>query len=186
MKLGKKSLLIIAFGLFAIVLFGLWSVYSQQLTRKTELAGNLDTARLKLNGLNNEPLTHRQDELEWHLEQVGAQSAAAREMLSQPIGSIAVSDHLFEIAAANSVNITALSSSGLAEAEMAGLVLPLLPLSITATGDMADLAGFITRLSNDYPTSLISTAGMNIPETGEAASVDIEMAIFSYRGDDDG
>ncbi len=186
MKLGKKSLLIIAFGIFAIVLFGLWSVYSQQLTRKAELAGNLDTARLKLNGLNNEPLAHRQDELEWQLEQVGAQSAAAREMLAQPIGSIAVSDHLFEIAAAHSVNITAIRSSGRAEAEMAGLILPLLPLSITATGDIADLAGFITRLSHDYPTSLISTVGMNIPETGEAASVDIEMAIFSYRGDADG
>ena len=186
MKLGKKSLLIIAIGLFAIVLFGLWSIYSQQLTRKTELAVNLETARLKLNGINDEPLTRRQDELEWHLQQVGSQSAAAREMLAQPIGSIAVSDHLFEIAAAHSVNITALSSPGPAEADMAGLILPLLPLSITATGDMADLAGFITRLSNDYPTSLISTAGMNIPETGEAASVDIELAIYSYRGDDDG
>lgn len=186
MKLGKKSLLIIAIGLFAIILFGLWSVYSQQITRKTELAGNLDTALLKLNGLDNEPLTRRQDELEWHLEQVGSQSDAAREILAQPIGSIAVSDHLFEIAAANSVNITALSSSGPAEAEMAGFVLPLLPLSITATGDMADLAGFITRIGTDYPTSLISTAGMNVPETSEAASVNIEMAIYSYRGDDDG
>ena len=186
MKLGKKSLLVIAIGIFAIALVGLWLVYSQQLTQKEELAGNLNTAQLKLNGFNNEPLSRRQDELEWQLDQVRSQATAAREMFTRPVNSIIVSDHLFEIAAANSVNITAISSSGQAEEELAGLFLPLLPLSVTVTGNMTDLAGFITRLSDDYPTCLIRTAGMNIPEAGEAASVDIEMAIFTYRGDDDG
>ncbi len=186
MKLGKKSILIIGIGAFVIALTGLWLVYSQQAAQKEELASTLDTAKLKLTGINNKTLSRRRAELEWQLEQVSSQADAARETFARPVDSISVNDHLFEIAAAHSVNITAISSTGPAEEELAGLVLPVLPFSITATGNMTDLSDFITRLNDDYPTCLIRTAGMDIPENGEPATADIEVAIYTYQGDSDG
>lgn len=186
MKLGKKSILIIGVGIFVIALIGLWLVYSQQLTQKEELESTLDTTKLKLTGINNETLSRRRAELEWQLEQVSSQADAARETFVQPVNSISVNDHLFEIAAAHSVNITAISSSGPVEEEFSGLVLPALPFSITATGNMTDLADFITRLNDDYPSCLIRTAGMDIPESGEPATANIEVTIYTYQGGGDG
>jgi hypothetical protein len=186
LKLGKKSWLVIAIGVFIIALFGLWSVYSQQLGRKEPLVVELNTAEMKLSGFDIEPLTRRHDELEWQLDQTRSQSTAARDMLAQPVDSITVSDHLFEVAAAHSVNITALSSSGMAEEALAGITLPLLPLSATATGNITDLASFITTLNSDFPTGVIRSVDMNNPATGEPATITIQMVIFTYQGADDG
>ena len=185
MKLSKKSLLIIAVGIFLIALVGLWTVHSQQVDELKQLKEKLNTAELKLNGLQPEKLSQRQEELERQLNQTISQSETARTVLSQPIGSIAISNLLFDIAAANSVNITEISSSGMANEELAGITCSVLPLTTKVEGEVTDIARFITKLNEELSNGVVKSVEISIPEMtgeGEETSASIQVVIYTYRG----
>ena len=183
MKLSKTSWLLITIGVFVIVLVGLGVIRSQQVNQQNQLNEELNTAELKLNGLQTEPLSQRRAELEQQLSQITSQSETARTALSQPLGSIDVSDFLFDIAEANSVNITVLKSSGLASTELAGITCTVLPLSASVEGNLADLASFITQLNEDLANSVIGSVSINVPEASEEIpSASIQLVIYTYQG----
>ena len=183
MKLSKKSWLIITIGIFIILSVGLWTVHSQQVNEQKQLQDKLNTAELKLNGFQTGQLSHRQNELEEQLSQTLSQSETARTILSQPIGSIAISGIMFDIAAANSVNITEISSSGLASEELAGLTCSVLPLTAKVEGDLTDLVSFITKLNDELENGVVKSVEISVPEmTGEKTSANIQMVIYTYQG----
>lgn len=183
MKLSKKSWLIITIGIFIILSVGLWTVHSQQVNEQKQLQDKLNTAELKLNGFQTGQLSHRPDELEEQLSQTLSQSETARTILSQPIGSIAISSIMFDIAAANSVNITEISSSGLASEELAGLTCSVLPLTAKVEGDLTDLVSFITKLNGELENGVVKSVEISVPEmTDEKTSANIQMVIYTYQG----
>ncbi len=183
MKLSKKSWLLITIGVFTIMFVGLWMVHSQQADEQKQLEDKLNTAELKLNGFQTEQLSNRQKELEEQLSQILSQSETARDILSQPIGSITISSIMFDIAEAYNVEVTEISSSGLASEELAGLTCSTLPLNATVEGDMTDLVGFITRLNGDLENGVVNSVEINAPEVaGEKASASIQMIIYTYQG----
>jgi Tfp pilus assembly protein PilO len=183
MKLSRTSWLIIIFGVFIIVLVGLIVIRFQQTGQRSDMNDEVITAKMKLDGIQIEPLEQRQAELEQQLNQVKAQSETARTALSQPIESITISDLLFDIAEANSANITSLSSSGLASAELVGVICSTLPLSATVEGSVTDLANFITQMNGELSTGILKSVEINVPETNdEAPSASIELVIYSYKG----
>lgn len=183
MKLSKTSWLLITIGVFVIVLVGLSVIRSQQVNQQNQMNEELNTAELKLNGLQTESLSQRRAELEQKLSQVTSQSETARKALSQPLGSIDVSDFLFDIAEANSVNITVLNSPGLASTELTGVTCTVLPLSASVKGNLADLASFITQLNEDLANSVIGSVTINVPEASkESPSASIELVIYTYQG----
>ncbi|MEE9398816.1 MAG: hypothetical protein V3V23_00935, partial [Dehalococcoidales bacterium] len=98
MKLSKKSILILIMGVFTIALFGLWTVYSQQADKQSHYNDELAATELKLNRVQIEQLSQRQEELEQQLTQNKSQSETARAALSQSIESIVISGILFDIA----------------------------------------------------------------------------------------
>jgi len=145
LKLSKKSLLIIAVGIFIIALVGLWTVHSQQVNELNQLNKELALVQSKLKGIQPEKSSQRQEELERQLSQTISQSETARVALSQPIGIIAISDIIFD--------------------------------------------SFITKLNEDLATGLARSVEISIPEAtdeGEETSADIQVVIYTYRGDSNG
>ena len=189
MKLSKKSLLIIAVGIFIIALVGLWTVHSQQVNELNQLKEKLNTAELKLSGLQPEKSSQRQEELERQLNQTISQSETARASLSQPIESIAISDIIFDIAEDYGVEVTEISSSGIANEELAGITCSALPLTAKVEGEVTDITSFITKLNEELATGVVRSVAISIPETtdeGEETSADIQVVIYTYRGANDG
>ena len=184
MKLSKTGWLVIIIGVFVIILVGLGVVRSQQVHQQNELKERLALAQSRLQGIQLEQLSHRQEELEQELSQTDSQSATAKTILSQPIGSIAISDILFNIAEASSVNITEINSPGLASGELAGVTCSVLPLTARVEGELADLVSYITRLNRDLATGIVNSIEIKIPETtGEnKPSASIHLVIYAYQG----
>ena len=182
-KLSKKSWLLISVGVFTILFASLWTVHSQQNNEHKQLADKLNMADLKLDGFQTEQLIQRQNDLEGQLKQTLSQSAAARKILSQPIGSLAVSSVMFNFAEAYNVEIIEIGSPGLTVEELDGLACNVLPLTVTVAGDATDLVSFITRLNDSLENSIINSVEISIPETTEEkASANFQMVVYAYQG----
>ncbi len=171
-------------GVFTIALFGLWTVYSQQADKQSHYNDELAATELKLNRVQIEQLSQRQEELEQQLTQNKSQSEAAKSALSQPIDSIEVSGILFDVAEDSGVEVTEISSSGLATAELDGLTCLVLPLTASVSGNVTDLASFVTKLNDDLITGVIKSVEIIVPEMiGEPASANIQLVIYGYQGE---
>ena len=182
-KLSKKGWLLISVGVFTILFAGLWTVHSQQANEHKQLADKLNTADLKLDGFQTEQLFQRRNELEEQLKQTLLQSEAAREILSQPIESLAISSVMFNIAETCNVEIIEIGSPGPAGEELGGLACNVLPLTATVEGDVTDLVSFITKLNDGLENGIINSVEISIPETTEEkASANFQMVVYAYQG----
>jgi len=182
-KLSKKSWLLISVGVFTILFAGLWTVHSQKANEQKQLEDKLNTAELKLGEFQTEQLFQRQNELEEQLKQTLSQSEDAREILSQPIGSLAINSVMFNIAETCNVEVIEIGSPGLASEDLDGLACNVLPFAATVEGDVTDLVSFITELNNDLENGIINSVEISVPETtGEKASANFQMVVYAYQG----
>ena len=184
MKLTKTSWLIIIVGGFIIILAGLGIVRSQQVNEQSELSEKLALAQSKLQAIQLDRLSYRQKELEQQLSETISQSKTGRAILSQPIGSITISDIVFDIAEANNVEVTEISSSGMAQNELEGVPCLTLPLITKVEGEVTDLVSFITQLNEDLATGAVQSLEISIPATTseQKPSANIQLVIYTYQG----
>ena len=183
MKLSKMSWLMIAVGVFAILLVGLGVVRSQQVSQQNESNEQLALAQSKVQGINLAQLSYRQEELERELSKTDSQSESAKTVLSQQIGSIAISDILFNIAEASDVNIIEINSSGVGSEELAGVTCSVLPLTAKVEGELAALVSYITTLNSNLPTGIVKSVEISIAgTTSNKASANIHLVVYAYRG----
>ncbi len=183
MKLTKTSWLIIIVGIFTIILGGLGVVRMQQVQEQNELNEKLAAAQSKLSTIQPEQLSYRQKELEQQLNETASESKTARATFSQTIGVITVSATLFNIAEANSVNITEINSSGMAENKLEGVPCLTLPLTARVEGETMNLVSFITQLNEELATGAVESLEISIPEaTGKKSSANIRLVVYTYQG----
>ena len=184
MKLSKTGWLLIITGVVIIIIAGLGVVRSQQIRQQNQLNEELALAQSRLNGIQVETLTQRQAELEGQFSQTLAKAETAKATLSQPLSSITLSDTLFTVAEDNYVEVLEISSSGPGGEEVSGVICSVLPLSLTVSGNLTDLVGFITGLNDNLATGVVRSVRISIPETtGESEpTANINMAIYIYKG----
>ena len=185
MKLSKIGWLVITAGVLIIALAGLGVIRSQQVQQQNQLNEQLALAQSNLRGVQLEQLSSQQTELEKQLSQAKSQFEAVKAILSQPVGGIAVSSILFDIAEAHGLEVTEITSSGLASEELEGITYSVIPLSATVEGDVPNLVNFITKLNGHLATGVIKLITITTPETasGEKASANIQLVVYTYRGD---
>jgi hypothetical protein len=182
-KLGKRSWLAVAIGVFLIASISLWIAYSQHAGERKHLQEDLASVYARLNSAQFENLADRQSELEQQLEKTIAQSEAARETLSRPMNSIIISDILFSTAEANSVNITEISSSVASSVALEGVPCLALPLTAKIEGEVNNLVAFITQLNSDLASGIVKSVNLDISQSegnGKSAA-SIQMVIYKYE-----
>jgi len=185
MKLGKASWLLLAIGVFVITFASLGAVRYQQVHQQKQLSEELTATELKLNGSQLEQFSSQQEAWKMQLSQALSQLETARAILSQPMGSIATSGILFDIAGAYGVEVTDLSSSGLTSVKLEGVPCSVITLTARVEGDVPALVSFITKLNSNLRTGVIQTVAISVPEiTGEEKpSANIRLVVYSYQGD---
>lgn len=191
MKLGKKAWIILAGGIFVVLMASLFMVYSQQGQEQSRLSQELSLVRLTLARFSPEELSAQQRVLESRL--AGAESVldTAKNKLRQSIESIEVTDTLFEVADTHNVEIIGIDSPGVTGEELEGVSLSILSLTAVVEGDVSNLIDFIIELSQQFPTSvdgsveiLFPTSADGTVETGvETPTASIELRIHTYEGD---
>ncbi|HEY51693.1 MAG TPA: hypothetical protein G4O20_07825 [Dehalococcoidia bacterium] len=183
MKLSRRSWFIITLGFYVMVAASLFVVYFQHAQEREQLKEDLVSARSRLSSVHIEQLTQRQDVLEGNLNQAYEQYEVDKEKFVQPIESIIVSNILYSMARANSVNITEMRAADVCNDEVEGV--PCLALTIDAKvkGYVADLAAFITQLNSDLTTAVVKSVNIDIPPPGNSGipSAGINVVIYTHE-----
>ena len=184
MKISKKTWLIIAVGIFVVVGIGLNMVRSQQVDEQDKLNEDLALVESRLGGIQLEQLASQQVELEGQLSQATSQFEPVEAILSEPVGSIAATSILFDIAKAHGVEVTEMSSSGPASESLEGVTCSVISLTAKVEGDVPNLISFVTKLNSSLTTGVVKSITITIPETtsGEKASADIQLVVYIYQG----
>jgi hypothetical protein len=202
LKLSKTSYLILAAGVFIVVLAGLGLTRSQQMKEDTKVASDLDLTKKKLATVQTAQLSQQLESLKAEADESQARLKEAQARLKQTVVSVDVTDQFFQIAAYCSVNITNLSTTTIAQAKYQDITFSTISLRATVTGAKPDIVNFIIALDNDYVTGNVQSAqvtfapepgsGDNATEgedtTGDAsigtgeATATISMLIYSYEG----
>ena len=184
MKLSKITWLVIAIGIFVIALIALGMVRFQQVDQQNQLNEELALTQSNLERIPLEQLSSQQAELEKQLSQTESQFEAVKPILSQPMGSIAASSILFDIAKAYGLEVTKITSSSPATESLEGVNCSVISLTAKVEGDVPKLISFVTKLNSHFTTGVVRSVTITIPKTtnGEKPSANIELTVYTYQG----
>lgn len=189
MKLSKMSWLLITIGALVIISATLGIITFQRVSEKNELCEKLDLALSNLQSnlqvQQLEGLSLRQEELEVQLDQATSQFEVVKAMLSQPVGNVAASSILFDVAQAHDLEVTEVTLPGPSSESLEGISCSVISLSARVEGDIMDLVRFMIELNTYLTTGVINSVVITIPETTseEKASADIQLLVYTYQGD---
>jgi len=183
LKLSKASWLILAAGVFVVVLAGLGITVSQQMQERGQLEEDLSISLKSLEKLDNTELRQRLDELQQLIDDERLQLDEARLRLDKTVVSVDVTDQFFSIADYCSVKVMSMSTSPVQNDKFEGIGLSMTALNSMAEGDLDDIINFVISLNNDFTTGLINTFQIDIPEGSEnITAVNVQMYVYSYEG----
>ena len=199
-KLSTTSWIFLIIGIFGILVLSLNVAYAQQSQEQSRL--NEEVALVQKRLLKNPPqqISSQKSELESQLAKAELQLKVAKVGLYWSTESIEASDALFELAMDCDVEITKISSLALSTEAVEGVTLSTLPLTVTVEGDVLNLVDFIYKWTHEYPTGVVQSVAITVPEVteeeeeaeaeGAAAeteeekpSATINLLIYSYEGD---
>jgi hypothetical protein len=188
LKLSKTSWLILATGLFILVMAGLGIIRSQQAKEQGRLSDELSTSQQSLDALQITGLQSQLTGLQQKALQDQQQLDAAQKQLEQTIVSVDVTDKLFSIANTCGVSIISLDTAPIIPNKYEGIGLYQTSINGQVEGQLPALIDFVERLNNDFSTSLVKSTEIDIPpvSSNETPSVNIQITIYSYEGNENG
>ena len=178
LKLSRKTLLIITAGVLIIALAGVGVVYSEQVDEQSQLNEQLASAQSRLRGIQLEQLSAKQTELEKQLSEATPQFEAAKAPFSELVGSTTAISTLLKVAEANGLEVTEIKSPVPAEDELEELAFWVVPLTVKVKGNTPNLVRFLLELNSSLVTGVIKSVTI-----GENDSAEIELVVYTYRGD---
>ena len=167
MKLGKASWLMLTVGIIVVAFGSLGIARAQQVEQRTQVEEELTVAERRLDNFQLKQLYTQKGELEDRVDEAVSQLEAIQNELGQSIESIGVTESLFEIASANDVEITLISSSDIGTGKLLDINSSIVRISLNVEGDIPDLISFITALNNDFTTGVVVSAGITIRDLYE-------------------
>ncbi len=182
-KLSKASWLILAAGVFVVVVAGLGVTVSQQMQEQGQLDEELSISQSSLDKLDDTAMRQRLDELQQMVDEEQILLNEARERLDKTVVSVDVTEKFFSIADYCGVTVMSMSTSPIQDENVEGIGLNMTALNAVAVGDLDDVVKFVISLNNDFTTGTVNTFQIDIPqEAEEPAAVNVQMYVYSYEG----
>lgn len=172
MRLSKITLIFLGVGIFAILAIGMGMAYAQQSREQSRLNEQLSLAQLRISNYSPQKLSSQLEGLKSELTQLETQLKDSKACLCQSVESIEATDTLFEIAEVCGVEIIGVSSPGLNSKEIEGIACPVLAVTVQIEGDVSNLIDFTLKLTGEFPTGVVQSVGINIPEVPEEAEAE--------------
>jgi DNA-binding protein YbaB len=188
LKLSKTSWLILAIGLFILVMAGLGITVSQQAKEQGRLSEELTASQQSLAALEITGMQSQLAGLQQKAAQDQQQLIAAQKQLEQTIVSVDVTDKFFSIANACSVNVTSLNTSPITSNKYEGIDLSQTSINGEVEGQLPALINFVEGLNNNFGIGLVKLAEIDIPpvSTNETPTANVQIIIYSYEGQNNG
>jgi TolA-binding protein len=169
MKFGKKSITLLGVGIVMILVICLTTLYNSNSETQSELLTQLDLIQPAIEKSSSQEVDQQILNIEDRQTEAESQMQAAKAQLQQPINAIVITDELLDIALITGVEIIKLSSPGISDKQLGGLTFTQLPVRLEVVGEVANLISFISEFTRAYPTGLVKSAQMSIPEEEEVA-----------------
>ncbi|MDD5037867.1 MAG: hypothetical protein PHN78_00880 [Dehalococcoidales bacterium] len=181
MKIGKTTWIAETIGAMVIVLAGLGFVRFQQFQEQVQLNNQLVQSNQQLNGIQLEQLTSRKTNLENQLLGTITQFETSKDIMSKPIETVTIIGDLLDIAAANLVEVTEITSSESFE-QLEGINCATRSISAKVSGDMVNLVNFTTALNGRLETGVVKSMTVSIPPatSNQTASATIKLVVYIY------
>jgi hypothetical protein len=184
-KLSKTSWLILAAGVFVVVLVGLGLTRSQQMRQQTELNQAMDITETRLEKLEVKSLQRQEAELQQQLDENVIDLEEVKDRLRQTVVSVDVVDELFKIAKYSNVELMVLRTSTISDESLGSIYCMSTKVSGSVTGNTTDILNFIINLNNGLSTGVVQTVGVSIPDEsdGGGSSASLSVIVYSYEGE---
>jgi replicative DNA helicase len=180
LKISKNGLLLLTIGILIIVFANLSAMHSQQVNGQNELNDELDMAMTRVSKLQLEQFTADKEKLEQQLSQIMDEIDAEKSVLSPSVTSIDLSDKLLGIADENMVTIKSISSGGVMDEEMDGIIYSALPITLEAEGGLFKLRSFIYDLNDELATGTVKSVDIAVAESTDYATARINLIVYAY------
>jgi hypothetical protein len=178
MRLSRKVLVIIGFIVIGIVLGLMVSNYFETAAEHTALQDRLALAQTRIPSL-----TSQKAELENDERQARSRLDTGRAKFPQAVESIEYGDDLFDLAVKSNVRIARLNASPPANREVGGITYSVSSFSLTISGEVKDMLGFVDalRAARDFQLPWgAEVKTVNISYSGRQATISID--IYAYKG----
>jgi len=184
LKLSKTSWLILAAGVFIVVLAGLGVTRSQQLKEQTQLDEELSLSTMRVDKAQTEELLPQLEELQQRIEESSEQLTEVKNRMRQTVESTDVTEKFFVIAEYCGVEIMNLSTMRISTDVVEGIECSTISISATIEGEVPNIIDFIVRLNEGFTTGNIESAQIFIPEESseDKPSASISMVVYAYEG----
>jgi Tfp pilus assembly protein PilN len=188
LRLSKIAWLILAAGIFIVVLAGLGLTYSGQRREQKTLSEELELTRTRLEKTDDSQSQLQQiSQLEERLVDSQGRLTEAKQKLLQAILSVDVSEKFFQIAEASGVTVESMGTTGIKGVEIGGISCYQIDLHGNVSGEFLKLVDFIVNLDQNYITGFVKTAQISVGENGsEGSSATIHVEVYSSKGLEDG
>ena len=185
-KLSRTALIFLVTGVLVIILAGLSMVYSQEIQEQSQLNEQLTLARFRLEKYPAQELASQKAELETRLAEAETELRLTKIGLYYSIQSIEASDALFDLAEASLVEVIKIDSTGVGDKQIGEVPLSALSLTVTVEGEVLNLVDFVFNWIKEYPTGIVESVEINVPEAVEGEeekepSAIINLLIYSYE-----
>jgi hypothetical protein len=183
LKFSKTGWLILAAGIFIVVVAGMGITRSGQLKDQNRLGTDLLLSQTRLDKIETTSQTQI-NELNQQLVDSGQQLAEAKDRLRQKIESVDVADKFYEIAKYYSVNVTIMGTTMIAKESYQGVPCSVISLSGSASGKLTNIIEFIVGLNNNFSTGFVQSAQIRVADdaTSSESAASISLVVYSYEG----
>ena len=181
MKISKASWMILAIGVFIIVLAGLGLARSGQSKEKDRIDQELSMSNARLGNLKVLPYQTQIDELQEQLTETQDQADEAKDRLEQKIISVDITDKFYEIAAYYHVIVDDVGTTSISQQPYASINCDTISLNADVSGKGEDIVDFVTGLNDNFTTGFVRSVQVANSDN-DTSSINVQMTVYSYKG----
>ena len=180
-KLSKSTQLIIAIGVFIVILISMGVVWQKQLVVQEEVRHELSLVQKVLAKVKT-PAT----ELEANINQAQSELRSAEAGFPREDDFVEIADRLIDLADSSQVEIIAMNANvmdaGTVEKKLGIAGYEAMSFDIGVTGQVAAIQSYIVKLSNEFATSGLSTVKIQKSECSEETDAAKILIYILTRG----
>ncbi len=180
MKIGGIRLLLLTLGVVGIAFASVGMTTSQQSTEMQQLQTQLTLAKMKLGKIQLEPLYTRLNDLQSRLRGAQIKTEAAKASIRQSLDSVPITSTVFQLAERSNVTIVGIVSPEISTEAVGTVPCAMLSFTISASGSLESLVGFIQALGTSFGTAMIQQ--ISLAAAGSEFSASIRINVYAYGG----
>jgi hypothetical protein len=180
-KISKASWIILAAGIFIIILAGLGLTRSGQIKEYDSLSANLTMTTSRAANVQNGKLQTEINEYNEQLKDIQEQSSEARTKLDQTVISVDVAEKFYQIADYSGVIITNMTTTTITKQNYQAVGFETTSVSATMSGTTENILNYVIALNNNFSTGFVKAAQFSFNDSSNG-TVNVQAIVYSREG----